>query len=166
MLTPIEFATLIAATKNAVDIFDKISGQVKSVLRKQPKEPEGGDDRWRYKVSPESDYIVVKQNGRTIQTLTRAQLETKLQPEQLTHIKVYEASLQKYYDRWAKLYPKKDSSADELVNIKLEEQLTDQIEKMKEDLVGIIDFLQSIGVWLDDHYMEVRSLVQRLDTAS
>jgi len=162
MLTPVEIAAVLAATKNAVDIFDKISGQIKSVLAKRPKEPEGGEDRWRYKVSADDKQITVKQDGRTIQTLSRAELESKLTPENLSHIKVYETSLQKYYKRWQQLYPKRDDSADALVNIKLEEQLTEQVKKMQEDLVGIVDFLQSIGVHLDDHYMEVRSLVQRL----
>lgn len=162
MLTPVEIAAVLAATKNAVDIFDKISGQIKGVLTKRPKEPEGGDDRWRYKVIADDKQITVKQDGRAIQTLGRAELESSLTPEHLNHIKVYEASMQKYYKRWQQLYPKRDDSADALANIKLEEQLTDQVKKMQEDLVGIVDFLASIGVKLDDHYMQVRSLVQRL----
>jgi hypothetical protein len=166
MLGPVEIAAVLAATKNTIDIFDKISGQVKSVLFKYKKEPEGGDDRWRYKISADDKQIVVKQDGRTIQTLTGPELETKLKPEDLRHIKVYEASMQKYYKRWQQLYPKKDASADELINMKLEEQLTDQVKKMKEDLVGIVDFLQSIGVHLDDHYVQVRDVVKRLDTAN
>jgi hypothetical protein len=166
MLTPMEIAAVLAATKSAVDIFDKISGQVKSVLSKGKKEPEGGDDRWRYKISADEKQIVVKQDGRAVQTLTGPELESKLKPEHLGHIQVYEASMQKYYKRWQQLYPKKDASADELVNIKLEEQLTDQARKMKQDLVGIVDFLQSIGVQLDDHYVLVRDVVKRLDTAA
>ena len=166
MLTPVEIGALLAATKSAVDIFDKISGQVKSVLFKGKKEPEGGDDRWRYKISVDEKSIVVKQDGRTVQTLTRPELESRLKPDHLGHVKVYEASMQKYYKRWQQLYPKKDASADELVNIKLEEQLTDQVRKMKDDLVGIVDFLQSIGVHLDDHYDQVRDVVKRLDAAA
>lgn len=162
MLTPVEIAAVLAATKNAVDIFDKISGQIKGVLTKRPKEIEGGEERWRFKVNADDKQITVKQDGRTIQTLKRTDLESKLMPEHLNHIKVYEASMQKYYKRWQQLYPKRDDSADALMNIKLEEQLTDQIKKMQEDLVGIVDFLESIGVQLDDHYMVVRDLVKKL----
>jgi hypothetical protein len=166
MLTPVEIAAVINATKSAVDIFDKISGQIKTVLKKQPKEPEGGEDRWRYKISADdSEQIVVKQDGRTIQTLTRDQLSSVLTPEHLQHIKTYEASMKKYYRYWQALYPKKDTSPDHLANVQLEDQLTDQIRKMKNDLSGIIDFLRSIGVQLDDHYMEVRHLVRQLDEA-
>ena len=165
MLTGLEVAAVLAATKNAVDIFDKISGQIKGVLAKRPKEPEGGEDRWRHKVTADEKQITVRQNGKVIQTLTRAQLEVKLNRSQLAHIEVYEASMKKFYSRWSKLYPKRDSSADELANIKLDEQLTDQIKKMSEDLAGIVDFLQDIGVYLDDHYVEVRGLVKQLGSA-
>ena len=162
MLSPLEIAAVLAATKNAVDIFDKISGQIKGVLAKRPKEPEGGDDRWRYKVSADDKQITVKQDGRTIQTLKREELESRLTPAHLDHIKVYEASMQKYYKRWQQMYPMRDDSVDVLANIKLDEQLAGQVKMMQQDLVGIVDFLESIGVHLDDHYMEVRGLVKAL----
>ena len=162
MLSPLEIAAVLAATKNAVDIFDKISGQIKGVLAKRPKEPEGGDDRWRYKVSADDKQITVKQDGRTIQTLKQEELESRLTPAHLDHIKVYEASMQKYYKRWQQMYPMRDDSVDVLANIKLDEQLAGQVKMMQQDLVGIVDFLESIGVHLDDHYMEVRGLVKAL----
>lgn len=165
MLNGVEIAALLAAAKNAVDIFDKISGQVKSVLAKRPKEPEGGVDRWRYKVTADDKQITVKQDGKVIQTLSRSELEGRLTPDQLAHIKVYEVSMKKFYARWSQLYAKRDSSPDELANIKLEEQLTDQVKKMSEDLAGIVNFLQDVGVHLDDHYIEVRNLVRQLSTA-
>ena len=34
---------------------------------------------------------------------------------------------------------------------------------MKDDLTGIIDFLQSINVALDDHYMIYRDVMRRYD---
>ncbi|BDT67610.1 hypothetical protein os1_17870 [Comamonadaceae bacterium OS-1] len=162
MLSTLEIAAVLAATKNAVDIFDKISGQIKGVLTKGPKEPEGGDDRWRYKVKADDKQITVKQDGHTIQTLNRDELESRLTPADLAHIKVYEASMQKYYKRWQQMYPMRDDSADVLANIKLDEQLAGQVKKMQQDLVGIVDFLQSIGVRLDDHYMQVRDLVKSI----
>lgn len=45
MLNPAETAALVAATKGAVDLFDRIGGQIKSVLTRRPKEAEGEDDR-------------------------------------------------------------------------------------------------------------------------
>jgi hypothetical protein len=68
--------------------------------------------------------------------------------------------MQKYYSRWRALYAKRDASQDPLVNAITEEQLAEQIDKMKTDLVGILDFLEKSGVHLDDHYMHVRHLVE------
>jgi len=33
---------------------------------------------------------------------------------------------------------------------------------MKTDLIGIVDVLEKAGVYLDDHYLNVRSLVSQL----
>ncbi|ROZ75683.1 hypothetical protein [Ramlibacter sp. WS9] len=160
MLSPVEIAALIAATKGAVDIFDKIAGQIKTVLTKRPKEAEGDDDRWRFKVRPEGTAIVVKQEDRTVQTVTAAELSKVLSPADLELVQTYEQSMNKYFARWKAVYAKKDASQDPLVNAITEEQLTEQIVKMKGELVGIIDFLKRCGVMLDDHYMHVRQLVE------
>ena len=68
--------------------------------------------------------------------------------------------MNKYFARWKAIYAKKDSSQDPLVNAITEEQLTEQIVKMKAELVGILDFLEKCGVRLDDHYMQIRHLVE------
>lgn len=159
MLSPAEIAALVAATKGALDIFDKIAGQVKSVLLKRPKEAEGEEDRWRYKISAEGKDIVVKQTDRTVQKITGDQLATVLGPDDLALVRAYEQNMQKYFKRWQAVYAKKDSSQDPLVNAVTEEQLAEQISKMKAELLGILEFLQRIGVHLDDHYMHIRHLV-------
>ncbi|UCV07088.1 hypothetical protein [Dechloromonas denitrificans] len=160
MLTPTEIAALVAATKGIVDIFDKIAGQVKSVLMKRPKEAEGDEDRWRYKISAEGKDIVVKQTDRTIQKITGNQLAEILGPDDLALVRSYEQNMQKYFKRWQAVYSKKDGSQDPLVNAVTEEQLAEQIAKMKDQLLGILSFLQRIGVHLDDHYMHIRHLVE------
>lgn len=160
MLTPAEIAALVAATKGTIDIFDKVAGQVKSVLLKRPKEAEGEEDRWRNKISAEGNDIVVKQTGRTVQTITGDQLASTLGSDDLALVRTYEQKMQQYFKRWQAIYAKKDSSQDPLVNVITEEQLTEQITKMKTELLGILSFLEHIGVRLDDHYMHIRHLVE------
>ena len=164
MLTPVEIAALVAATKGAVEVFDKVAGQIKSVLTKRPKEAEADEDRWRYKIRPEGTSIVVKQENRTVQTVTGEQLSKVLSTTDLDLVQTYEASMNKYFSRWKAVYAKKDSSQDPLVNAITEEQLTEQIVKMKTELLGILSFLQKCGVNLDDHYMHVRHLVESAKT--
>lgn len=160
MLTPDEISALVVATKGAIDIFDKVAGQIKSVITKRPREAEAGEDRWRYKIKPEGSEIVVRQDGRTIQTVTADELSKLLARADLELVQTYEKSMNKYFARWKAIYAKKDSSQDPLVNAITEEQLTEQIVKMKAELVGILDFLEKCGVRLDDHYMQIRHLVE------
>lgn len=160
MLTPMEIAAVVAATKGAIDVFDKIAGQIKTVLQKRPKEAESDEDRWRYKIQPAGNEIVVKQGERTVQVVTGDQLSKVLSPNDLELVKTYEeASMQRYFNRWKSVYAKKDASQDPLVNAITDEQLAEQISKMKGELLGILAFLQKAGVHLDDHYTHVRHLV-------
>jgi hypothetical protein len=162
MLTPVEIAALITATKGAVDIFDKVAGQIKSVLTKLPKEAAGDDDRWRFKIGADaaSTSIVVRQETRIVQTLKGEELAKVLGPADLRHIKNYESKMNEYYDLWEKVYQEKDSSNDALANAKTDKHLEKLISKMKAELLGILRFLVKIGVQLDDHYMHIRDLIE------
>ena len=75
-------------------------------------------------------------------------------------VQTYEKSMSKYYKRWQAVYEKKDASQDPLVNAITEEQLGEQVVKMRGELLGILNFLDRIGVQLDDHYMHIRHLVE------
>jgi hypothetical protein len=164
MLSLTEIATAVAATKGAIEIFDKVAGQIKTVLTNRPKEAEGEEDRWRYRIKPEGVNIVVKQQERVVQTVTADELAKVLTPADLDLVRTYEASMNRYYGRWKAVYARKDASQDPLVNQITEEQLTEQIVKMRSELLGILAFLQKCGVHLDDHYMQVRHLVEEAKT--
>jgi len=161
VLTPAEIAALVAATKGAVDLFDRFSGQIKSVLEKRPKEKEGGDDRWRYKVDVQKHGIVVKQDDRKIQTITGPELASKLSEKDLKLVQTLEGKMEEYFELWRKVYESKDAAQDPLVNAQTDRQLNKLIKQMRGELLGIIDFLTKIGVRLDDHYMHVRYLVEK-----
>jgi hypothetical protein len=164
MLSLTEITAVVAATKGAVEIFDKVAGQIKSVLTNRPKEAEGEDDRWRYKIRTEGNNIVVKQQDQVVQTVTAEQLSNVLNPSDLALVRTYEASMDRYFNRWKALYSKKDASQDPLVNVITEEQLTEQIVKMRSELLGILAFLEKCSVHLDDHYMNIRYLVEEAKT--
>jgi hypothetical protein len=60
------------------------------------------------------------------------------------------------YREWKSLYPKRGSGSG-----KVDKRLRLIIQQMKEDLNGILDFIQAIGLNLDDHYIEIRNSVDR-----
>jgi len=163
MLTPAEIAAVIAATKGAVDIFDKLAGPIKRVILGQPKydQAEAKDQRWRFRVETEGKDVVVKEGDHTRQTITGAELAKVLGPQDLALVQTYELKMQDYFELWTSVYAAKDMSQDPLVNAKTDAQLKKLITSMKIELLGILDFLQQIGVHLDDHYMHVRSLVKQ-----
>jgi len=163
MIDPATVVQVVTATKTALDIFDKISGQIKTVLLKRPKEAEGDDERWRYKITGEGDKLVVRQQSNTIQTLTREDLAQKLKPSDLSLVETYEDHMERGYRVWQKVYRQKDASPDPRVNAQVDEQLVDIVKTMQKDLTGIIDFLQRLHVMLDDHYLHVRHLVEDLN---
>ena len=163
MLSPVEIAAVIAATKGAVDIFDKLAGPIKRVILGQPKfeQAESKDQRWRFRVETEGKDVVVKEGNNTRLTITGAELSKALGPQDLSLVQTYERKMQDYFDLWTSVYAAKDMSQDPLANAKTDAQLRKLIASMKGELLGILSFLEKIGVQLDDHYMHVRSLVQQ-----
>jgi len=162
MLSIPEIAAVISATKGAIEIFDRIAGQIKSVLLDRPKEAEGADDRWRIKITGNDQGIIVNQNNHPIKIITRSQLGSMLSPNDLALVETYEKKMNEYFSYWRTVYSAKDSSPDPLVNAKVDNQLTGLISKMKIELLAILDFLENIGVQLDDHYMSIRMLVRQV----
>jgi molybdopterin-guanine dinucleotide biosynthesis protein len=163
MLGPAEIAAIITATKGAVDIFDRMAGQVKAVLTGQPKEAEGDEDRWKYKISGEDKTLVVRQSGQTVQTVTGKELSERLEPMDLALVRTYESKMEAYFKLWQAVYQQKDVSQDPLVNAKTDTQLTDLILKMRGELLGILAFLEKTGIRLDDHYKHIRHLVTQAE---
>lgn len=75
--------------------------------------------------------------------------------------------MNRYFSRWKAVYAKTDASQDPLLNAITEEQLTEQIVKMKSGLPGIFEilgFLEKCGVNLDDHCMHIRHLGEEAQT--
>jgi hypothetical protein len=161
-MDPAAVMTVVQATSAAVDLFDKIASQIKAFVHKQPEKVVAeGEERWRHKIKQEGKDLVVRVQGRAVQTITAEELQV-LPQGHLTLIQTYEESMQRNYRLWQAVYKKRDASPDALVNAQTDEQLTDLIRKMKRDLNGILEFLQSIGLDLDDHYMEIRHLVNNV----
>jgi hypothetical protein len=149
---------LITATTAAVNLFDKVAGQVVRFIHKTP-EPPGPPKEFKYNIGGRKGELEVQAYGRVIQTITGDDLK-HLPPDYYSHIKTLEASIKRYYSVWEQVYPHRDDG-DLVTNAKVHNQLSDLALKMKDDLAGIIDFLESIGVQLDDHYMIYRDVIRR-----
>ncbi len=161
MLTPAEIAALVTATKGAVDLFDKLAGPIKRVLLGTGfNQADAKDQRWRFKVNTSGSNIVVNEKDEIRQTIKGDDLAKVLGQNDLALVQTYEQKMQEYFDQWRAVYAAKDASNDALANAKTETQLKNLIVNMRGELLGILAFLEQIGVHLDDHYMHVRKLVK------
>jgi hypothetical protein len=158
---PMDLATataVIATATSAVSLFDKVADQVVRFIGKG-SEPPGPAKEHRVQVEGGPEGLSVKLRGQTIQVIQGEDLKS-LPADIFGHIKTMEESVGRYYSVWKQVYPHRDDG-DLVTNAKLNNQLRDLALKMKDDLTGIVDFLQTIGVRLDDHYVVYRDVIRR-----
>lgn len=152
-------SAIITVTISTVGLLDKLYDPIYLFINKQPDafdQPEH-----RFKIEGDSQKIVVKLWGKEKQRITADELK-KLPRHHYDHIKTLEQSMQAHYRLWQRIYPKRNSSPDALENEKTDMQIRKLIVEMGKDLSGIIWFLESIGLQLDDHYKNIRHLCFRV----
>jgi len=153
----------ITAATSAVGLVDKIWDEVERFTSKHSETDIPREHR--QKIQKEGDAIVSRIHGQVYQTITAQDLE-KLPEATLRHIKVLEQSMENHYAVWASVYPQIALVIDPIAKAKTEIQLKDIIVGMKADLDGVLDFLQQSGLYLDDHYMHIRSVVGEMAAAA
>lgn len=157
----VELATASAAISAAtatIGLFDKIADQVQRFITKQPEPVVPPEYRMRIEES-EGDIVSRERGGAELQRITADDLRN-LPATQLRHITVLEQSMENHYKIWAKVYPALALEDSPVRKAKIELQLEDIIRGMGRDLEGTLSFLESCGLYLDDHYMHIRYLVQ------
>ena len=155
-MDPATIVTAISAAAAGIDLINKIADQVVPFLTGgQPISKEH-----RMHIEGTSTEIVAREHGHTVKTITGEDLKDL--PEELgEHIAVYESSARKNYELWKAIYPKRNDSADPVANAKVDQQLRQIVSDMSDDLDGILGFLESSGLYLDDHYLQFRDAIKR-----
>jgi DNA polymerase I-like protein with 3'-5' exonuclease and polymerase domains len=156
----VDIATItaaIAAATSGVGLIDKIADQISRFIRKDPTPVVPKE--YRMKISKEGDTMVSKIHGQENQRITFEDF-AKLPESDLRHIKVLEKSMENHYAIWASVYPTLALAVDPIAKAKTEQQLKGIIADMKGDLEGILNFIEKLGFYLDDHYMYVRDTVR------
>ena len=155
----VDMATItaaITAATSGVALIDKIADEIDRFLtgRSNPAYPK----EHRAQITKDGDAIVSKINGREYQRITAQDLE-KLPYNLLRHIQVLERSMENHYSIWAAVYPQLALAVDPIAKAKTEQQLEHIIADMRMDLSGILHFLETAGLRLDDHYWHIRQVV-------
>jgi len=153
----------VTAATSAVGLIDKIWDEVERFTSRHSENDLPREHR--QKIQKEGDAIVSRVHGQVQQTITAKDLE-KLPESDLRHIKVLEQSMENHYAIWASVYPQLALAVDPIAKAKTELQLKEVVGGMKKDLNGVLDFLAKSGLYLDDHYLHIRSVVGELAVAA
>jgi hypothetical protein len=62
-------------------------------------------------------------------------------------------------EKWRRTYPRLASAKNAAAKKKVQTQLNKLASDMGKDLKKILDFIEDMGIWLDDHYQSVRAIV-------
>jgi hypothetical protein len=81
----------------------------------------------------------------------------QLDPDAQTLIRAYERTMKELFDRWTELKPKRVARDAEIRRGAREE--SDAVRQdLSQELNGLLGFIESMGVSLQDHYRHVRYL--------
>lgn len=110
--------------------------------------------------SEQGDKLVQSRNGSVLRVIGGQDLRAKLKGSDLEQINTYEDHLSKLLAEWQKVYPQRGVSPDAKVNAEVETRLQTLANNMKQDLLGILDYLMKLGFLLDDHYLMFKNAVE------
>lgn len=161
MVDPATITAAITAATAGVQLIDKIADQVMRFVKKE----EPHYKPFKSEITKEGNAIVRKQYGEEAQRITADDLQ-KLPEKTLRHVRVYEQAMENHYAVWAAVYPQLALEPNPIAKARIELQLKSIIAGMKGDLEGILNFLKDAGFDLDDHYIEVRDVVNSVQPLS
>jgi len=136
----------------AIEAFDQISDEIAATINDRQPDP---NHVHRFLIKRSRDGIVAYEK---MCVITADELE-KLPKDQRELVRSYEKSMQKLKKEWHKL---KRGDVDAQLDPQIRAKNLELIASMKENLVGILNFLEQQHIYLDDHYIDVRALVSQL----
>jgi len=147
----------VKSTGRALRMFDEIVDQVESVITGSDTPYTPREHRHRYEGG--GIELVDKRLGQPVKTITGQDLQ-KLPTGQLTYINTLERSMENHLLIWNEVYPQLALMIDPIAKARVNQQLKGMVASMKDDLEGILSFLETCGLHLDDHYLNFRHLIK------
>jgi hypothetical protein len=144
----------INAVGNAFRIIDDFEPQVKAFIADSPEPEKAVVHSWRAEQVEASIRLVEPNGARELITATDlARLDVNAQKL----IRAYERTMKELFERWTELKPKRVAQDTETRREAREE--SDGVRReLCEELNGLLGFIESMGMSLQDHYVHVRYL--------
>ena len=145
--------SLASSLGDTIEAFDQISDEIEAAIENEPVDP---THVHRFLIRRMGNDVVAYERMRVLKP---EELE-QLPEDQRDLVRTYEKSMIKLSKEWKKI--KLQDGATSPLEPEVRHQQLDLLRTMKGDLVGVLDFLQTQGIYLDDHYAKVRHLVASL----
>jgi DNA polymerase I-like protein with 3'-5' exonuclease and polymerase domains len=156
-------AALIAKmASDAVGAFDKIfRGYVDVLKRKEHTASLVPPPDFSYVDSPQQKAIVARSRstGRTYQTVTYDELCRKLEFGDRQYVENLTRAMQSYERQWNAAYEQRAMASGMEIG-KLDSQLEYLAREMSHPLTRVLDFVERMGLHLDDHYHMARAVTR------
>jgi hypothetical protein len=152
---------------NAVSSIDKIYRGYADFFKK--KEPDLGAPAPDFSIrnSPGEQALVATSlhTGATYQKITYEDLCAKLAPTDRAYIQTLSRSLENYERQWNAAYEAKSLASGMDVG-RYDAQLDYLARQISDPLLKVLEFIEHMGLWLDDHYLAARHIAEEYVNAS
>jgi hypothetical protein len=98
-------------------------------------------------------------SGQTYQTITYEELRSRLTPGDRAYIEALSRSLENYEKQWNSAFEAKSLASGMDVG-RYDAQLDYLARQISDPLLKVLDFVEHMGVELDDHYLAARHIAQ------
>lgn len=149
----------VSSAASTIRRFDDCSDQIESFLTGSPM-PDVPREH-RMKIEGSGIELVSREHGQVTKTITGQELAS-LPPDDLRYIQAWEQSMHNQLAIWEAVYPQLALMIDPIGKAQTELRLREILRAMEKDLEAILSFLESIGLYLDDHYLRIRHLVSQV----
>jgi hypothetical protein len=142
---------------NGLRIIDDFSTEVKEFVTGRPEPPSAA----QFSVRAVQDHAVVTfmSAAGPRQVITAADFE-RLDADALKLIRAYERTMKKLFERWTELKPKRFAEDPE-IRREAREEAEEVRRGLCEELTGLLGFIESMHMSLDDHYYHVRHICRQ-----
>lgn len=139
----------------AIGLFDKLYPRLTRILTgaEPTKEPS-------IRIEKRGEELVAKKDGSVRKTVTYQELMQRLTPEDVRYIQMYESSIKNYEAQIEQVYPQL-ALLGPIEKAQTEVRLKHMVQAIKKDLLGILGYIETIGLDLEDHYARTRDLITR-----
>lgn len=156
-------ATIAKLASDAVTAIDKMfRGYADFTKRKTPAGNDAPPPDFSYVDRPDAQAFVAasRQTGAVYQTVTYQELAARLSEEDRAYIAALNAAMSSYQRQWNSVYEQRAIAGIGLETAKIDAQLDHLAKQVSDPLIKVIDFVQKMGLGLDDHYHVARQIAR------